>query len=360
MNITFVVPNLNSAGGTRVISIYAHELQRRGHHVELLIWPPRGVSLRDRLRQLLRGKAPWNSRPINWYFEDGKIPIRTLPAGKMMSEDDVPDSDAVIATWWETAYPVASLSKSKGTKIYFVQDYGAPYQELDKLRPTWRMPFVFITISRSLLELVRRENPNAAITLISNAADTNTFTASERNKQAHPTVGLLYRSMQSKGADVAFEAFEIARRTCPDLKLLVVSHEEPPQVLPAGASYNRGVTDEALREIYSSCDAWLFPSRLEGFGLPIIESMACRTPVISTPAGAAPELLDDGGGIIVPVDDANAMAGAILSIVAMNDRDWKKLSDTAYQRVQGYSWSDASDRFEQALREAVSVEPTVS
>ncbi|MGC8714943.1 MAG: glycosyltransferase [Leptodesmis sp.] len=53
-----------------------------------------------------------------------------------------------------------------------------------------------------------------------------------------------------------------------------------------------------MRDYYSACDAWLFPSRYEAVGLPILEAMACRTPVIGTPAGIAPEMLSDGAGIL--------------------------------------------------------------
>ena len=59
---------------------------------------------------------------------------------------------------------------------------------------------------------------------------------------------------------------------------------------------------------------WLFPSRSEGFGLPILEAMACRTPVIGTTTGAAPEILACGAGILVDIDDAKMMANAIIHI----------------------------------------------
>ena len=68
--------------------------------------------------------------------------------------------------------------------------------------------------------------------------------------------------------------------------------------LPRDTEFHLRPPQDRIRDIYSKCDAWLFGSRSEGFGLPILEAMACRTPVIGTPAGAAPELLGDGRGIL--------------------------------------------------------------
>ena len=64
---------------------------------------------------------------------------------------------------------------------------------------------------------------------------------------------------------------------------------------------------------------WLFGAREEGFELPILEAMACRTPVLGTPAGAALELLVDGAGILVPREDPDAMARAIVEVCQMEN-----------------------------------------
>jgi glycosyltransferase involved in cell wall biosynthesis len=96
----------------------------------------------------------------------------------------------------------------------------------------------------------------------------------------------------------------------------------------------------------------LFSSRTEGFGLPVLEAMACRTPVIATPAGAAPELLAEGGGILVRPEDPEDMARAIERIVALDEPDWLRLSDLAFATASRHNWDDATDRFEEALRAA--------
>src|SRR5262249_39465262 len=111
--------------------------------------------------------------------------------------------------------------------------------------------------------------------------------------------------------------------------------------------------DQTLRDAYAGCDAWLSGTREEGFGLPILEAMACRTPVIATPAGAAPELLAKGGGLLVPHEDPAAMAQAIVQICSLPEPEWKALSDAALATATGYTWDDATDLFEKALQTAV-------
>ncbi len=121
------------------------------------------------------------------------------------------------------------------------------------------------------------------------------------------------------------------------------------QSLPTGIDHEIAPAQARIPEVYASCDAWLFGSSVEGFGLPILEAMACRTPVIGTPAGAAPELIGQGGGILVPHDDPQAMAEAILKICMMPENDWQAMSDAAYRTATSYTWDDATDRFEAAL-----------
>jgi glycosyltransferase involved in cell wall biosynthesis len=69
-----------------------------------------------------------------------------------------------------------------------------------------------------------------------------------------------------------------------------------------GAEYFHRPAQNELRSHYAACDAWLFGSRLECFGLPMLEAMACRTPVIAVPVGAAPDLLATGAGELVPAE----------------------------------------------------------
>ena len=161
-------------------------------------------------------------------------------------------------------------------------------------------------------------------------------------------------SLLVRTAALALQAFARASKQFPKLKLVAFSEWPPrPQLpLPPNTEFHVRPAQVRLRELYAQCDAWLFSSQTEGFGLPILEAMACRTPVIGTSAGAAPELLSGGGGIFVASDDPNDMALAIEHILTMSEPDWMRLSDLAVATAARYTWDNATDQFETALRTA--------
>jgi glycosyltransferase involved in cell wall biosynthesis len=67
-----------------------------------------------------------------------------------------------------------------------------------------------------------------------------------------------------------------------------------------------------LLKAYQRTDILVFPSRLEGFGYPVAEAMACGKPVVCTNYASLPELVDDGqGGYLCPMDDVDAFAERI-------------------------------------------------
>ncbi|MGD2144883.1 MAG: glycosyltransferase family 4 protein [Anaerolineae bacterium] len=70
------------------------------------------------------------------------------------------------------------------------------------------------------------------------------------------------------------------------------------------------VSDEELPNYYALADLFVFPTLLEGFGLPLVEAMACGTPVVTTSAGSSAEVAGPGGRI-VPPRDPRALANAI-------------------------------------------------
>ncbi|WP_448572578.1 glycosyltransferase family 4 protein [Trichothermofontia sp.] len=209
-----------------------------------------------------------------------------------------------------------------------------------------------ITIAAWLRDLLCHKYENSQVFLIPNSVDTTLFYAPPRSRNPIPTIGMLYAQPYWKGCDLSIEAFAIAAQSIPNLRLIAFGTTDPlPELpLPANTQYFKTPPQTNLKHIYSQCDAWLFSSRIEGFGLPILEAMACRTPVIGTPAGAAPELLAEGGGILVPPEDPQAMAAAIVKLMCCPEAEWQQISDRAYRQATSYTWEEATDRFEAALQ----------
>ncbi len=360
MRICFILPHAGISGGIRVVAIYARLLKQRGHDVVVVStpWDPPGRrgklwhSVRQVMHRISNGDR---SRHDPSHFDGLDVEHRMLREHRPVLDRDVPDGDVVVATWWETAPWVMALSPAKGAKAYFVQDYGAHEgQPLGKVAQTWRYPMHRIVISRFLMNLLEQHGCGRDCSYVPNAVDLQRFHAPPRAMQEQPTVGFLYSSAPQKGCDVMLAACRLAMREITNLQLLTYGPGDPELhlPLPSGARHHAYAPDDQLKSIYGSCDAWLFGSRLEGFGLPILEAMACRTPVIATPAGAAPELLAGGGGMLVNQGDAIDMARAIMEVARMPQGLWMEMSEAAFRTASGYTWDDATDRFEAALHRA--------
>ena len=356
MKITFILPHAGLAGGIRVVAIYAERLKKRGHEVLVVSTPIPQPSLLQQVKSLLRGKG-WLSVPKNEpsHFDGVDVQHQVLDRWRPIVDTDVPDADVIVATWWETAEWVANLSKTKGAKAYFIQHHEVfDYLHKERVAATWLLPMHKITISQWLIDLARTRYGDGNVSLVPNSVDTEMFYAPPRGKQSVPTVGMLYTTTYWKGCDVSLKAFYLAAQKMPDLRLVAFGESPSPELLlPPGTEYACCPAQNTLNNFYARCDAWLFGSRSEGFGLPILEAMACRTPVIGTPTGAAPELLSDGAGMLVKPEDAEDMARAIEGICKLSDAEWQAMSDAAYARATSYTWDDATELFETALYTAI-------
>jgi glycosyltransferase involved in cell wall biosynthesis len=82
-----------------------------------------------------------------------------------------------------------------------------------------------------------------------------------------------------------------------------------------------GFVDETtLKCYYSLCDIYICPSKLEGFGLTILEAMIAGKPVIATKVGAIPEILNESiNGIIVKSGNIESMSNAIITLIQEKD-----------------------------------------
>jgi glycosyltransferase involved in cell wall biosynthesis len=353
MRITFVCPIADLSGGFRVIATYAKLLQQRGHDVTVMTRPRVKPTLRDYLRALYRRRPLPKMPPANapTHMDGTGVRHTVLDKARVPTAADLPDADIVMATWWETAEWVSPLPPEKGAKVHFIQDYETWGGFVERVDATCRLPMPKITPARWVKTLLAERFAQTDVTCVPNAVDLTTFTAPPRGKQSVPTVGFTFTPFKNKGCDITIEAIQLARKARPDLRVISFGSQNPrgDLHLPEGTDFHLRAPESKLKELYGQCDAWLFGTRKEGFGLPILEAMACRTPVIGTPAGAAPELLEGGGGMMVPMEDPKSMADAILRVVAMNDADWRRMSEAGYATASRYTWDDATDRFEEVL-----------
>ena len=107
--------------------------------------------------------------------------------------------------------------------------------------------------------------------------------------------------------------------------------------------YTGYVPGEDLPALYNGAFAFLYPSLLEGFGIPVLEAMACGVPVITSNCSSLPEVAGQGGLLVNPRDSQKIAA----TIVQLENDDNLRRNQIEYglKRVQKFSWQQATEAY---------------
>jgi glycosyltransferase involved in cell wall biosynthesis len=107
---------------------------------------------------------------------------------------------------------------------------------------------------------------------------------------------------------------------------------------------------DRLPVLYREARALLFPSWLEGFGLPILEAMASGTPVVTSGRSAMPEVAGPAGVYVDP-ESAHGIATGVASLLEDPDHN-QRLTNLGLDRAARFSWNDAAAATAQVFRRA--------
>jgi glycosyltransferase involved in cell wall biosynthesis len=110
--------------------------------------------------------------------------------------------------------------------------------------------------------------------------------------------------------------------------------------LPDGVSLLGYVDKAELPRLYAGAATFLYPGIYEGFGLPIIEAMACGTPVVTSQTGAAPEIAGGAAILVDPFQVDSIEAGLELATLG---EEANRLRELGRQRAQGFLWTSAAN-----------------
>jgi glycosyltransferase involved in cell wall biosynthesis len=103
-----------------------------------------------------------------------------------------------------------------------------------------------------------------------------------------------------------------------------------------------GVSQEDLPCVYSGADLFVYPSFAEGFGLPVLEAMACGVPVITSESGSLPEVVGDAGILLAP-GDTSRLAETILDV--LNDPDLRTdMTQKGLKQAARFSWRRTAEQ----------------
>lgn len=224
-----------------------------------------------------------------------------------------------------------------------------------------------ITVSRTAARDIQQEFgiPPERIHVVEVGVDTRTFRPLEGIQRLPDRImTTVSADVPLKGFDYLLEAFAQLRRHRPGLSLTVIGaangrSRAMRRIQELGLNgavrlTGRVPTEEIVRQ-YAQASVAVVPSLYEGFGLPAAEAMACKVPVVSTRAGALPEVVGEDGraGILVPPGDSESLGRAIAALLDAPERR-VEMGEAGRARVEAlFTWRRTAERTVDLYRQLV-------
>lgn len=353
MRITYVLPGFarHPVGGFKIVYEYANGLAERGHKVQVLhlgkpwwrldrrsVWTRHAARVRVALGQRVE---------IPWFDMDERVELALV---RSLDEANLAGADAVLATSWRTAAPVAVSAARPGKKWYFIQhfeDWDGPRTEVEA---TWRLPLRHIVISRWLEQLSLSLRPGGPVAYIPNGLDLRGFGIEVIPAvRASASVAMLSHSSDWKGTADGVEALSRLRDRRSDAQAILFGVESRPSDLPDWITYERLPSPGRLVEIYNSAAVFLHPSWAEGWPLPPAEAMACGCALV---AAGNPGVLDYASAgstaFVAPIRDPRALSERLIEATE-DDEARLAVSRAGTEAISRYTWPRALDSLERVL-----------
>ncbi len=164
------------------------------------------------------------------------------------------------------------------------------------------------------------------------------------NRKAHKNEPMLIRAFAQAQIDSNIRLLFTGKAT-EELDELISSLG-----LESRVSFYGFVEEEQLPSLYKGALALVFPSLYEGFGLPVIESMACGTPVITSNCTSLPEVAGDAALLVDPSSPAS-ISSAIEKLVSDIDLQ-ESLTQRGLDQAKKFTWDLTAQRVESVLLDA--------
>jgi glycosyltransferase involved in cell wall biosynthesis len=257
-------------------------------------------------------------------------------------------------------------------------DFGQARSRLERLRRRWFYSFYIpmqtrvarcvdrvVTVSEcSAREIVRLIGiPPDRISVVYNGVDASVFC--NRNgivKEPKSVIFVGNTEDRKKGIKHLLQALTLLKDEV-QVRLTIVDGGAPETTYAPALAREYGLegqirivrrlSGEDLVHQYSTAEIAAVPSLFEGFGFPAAEAMACQLPVITTRAGALPELVSDGeNGVLVEPGSVSELASAIRLLLGDDDLR-RRMGDAGRDIVRRkFSWEQAARQTVEAYQQA--------
>jgi glycosyltransferase-like protein len=302
--------------------------------------------------------VPFNIFPYVWHHElitrlENMIDsyVKNLPR----DADIYHAQDCVGGTALDRMKERKMISAPVFRTVHHVDDFAEPRLFEFEKRAVARSKNIFV-VSKYWHDALKRDYEHQSV-IAYNGLDSSDFKPLPERKSAVPTVLFVGGLEPRKGLEDLIRAMRLVISRVKDARLVVVAkagfrgtdHWSAYESVARGLEltdridFHESVDQETLLGLYSDCDVLALPSRNEGWGLVLMEAMACGKPVVATRVGGIPELVESGTeGILVEAGDVNGIADSITKL--LHDPALRvRMGRAGRRRVKKFSWDSTAE-----------------
>jgi glycosyltransferase involved in cell wall biosynthesis len=274
-----------------------------------------------------------------WQFAEakhlGKACIYDMPIGYYPAWETI---EAELARGYVDWLPIGGLPSSR---------YVRPEQKREEMNLA-----NLVLVPSSFAEVtIRTFHPYKVLARAPYGVDLDFWKPAQKEERAGP-LRFIYAGQLSlrKGIPILLEAWNKAALRDAELELVGSWQlaDSKRSRLPCGVTLRPPCSAQALRDRYHAADIFVFPSYFEGFGLVLLEAMACGLPAITSGATAGPDVMTEACGRLLPTGNLDALVESMRWF----DKNREKLPDMSRaSRAQAthYSW----ENYRRCVAEAV-------
>lgn len=351
LKINFILPTIRKTGGILVALEYARQLRMLGHEVRVYYpFLPSSVYFKN---VPAWKRFPHRMKSFFWNLLNRAALASQLPYSRDLHGIPfitgllISDADVTIATAWPTAYDVAALPRSKGEKFYFVQDYEIWHGEKERVDASYLLPLKLFVISPWLEELMRVKFSRWVTAEIHNGVELDFFRPGDSRTEGTTSILMMYHVLKGKGISDGLEILHRIHKLHADIKIRMFGMYSFPEK-PDFIEYLQNPSKTQLLELYQTSQIFLFPSLIEGWGLPIVEAMACGCAVVTTNVGCVPVLKGEGNLLWAEPGNKEMLFQHIERLI-QNPDEIERMAKMARESVLSFDWKVCGKRFEQAI-----------
>ncbi len=337
MKISFILPGRGRSGGIKSTVKAANGLLQRGHKVRLLV-NKNNPSIRSQLRNLWLSVHCPNGNDWLDLFEG------TVERFNNIERCTFEDGEIVVASGWWAGIEMRRVKLSAIIKVHYIHGM---LRDSNQMRAAWGENIPKMAVASYLEEVIEKTCNQKIVDVIPNGVDTNEYYPQVSENQRNG-VGTIFGIGYHKDPETILGVLKKLRQQCAETPQRVFSVHRRPNDIPREI-YHRLPSLEETREIYSRSLVWIMGSCSEGFGIPILEAMACGCAVVATDCGGPRDIIKDGeNGFLVEVGNVQKIVERV-KVLLENEELRQQFVEKSRETVSKFSWDSLVDKLEEVL-----------